>query len=191
MSSRPAAENLGEWARINNLLAKDGNAEGPKVKVSQWTWSDEVPVPPWSIVVKAPLWSSPEFAGLREQLARPLERHEVHSTPAGGLSFTTVRTLTIVLAYTTPASVVRQVKTSKDLKIVSVETGSATGHIINGEAGSAVPHVVGTIEFRLALICVPRGWTGAIHQLILAAAHSGTPVVWWAMRQICRRTHRH
>ena len=83
----------------------------------------------------------------------------------------TVKILTIFLAYSTPASVVRQVKTSKDLKIVWVETGSATDHIINREAGSAVPHVVWTIEFRLALICVPRGWTGTIHQLILAAAH--------------------
>ena len=60
--------------RINNLLAKDGNAEALKVKVSQWTWSDEVLVPPCSILLKAPLWSSSEFDGLREQLARRLER---------------------------------------------------------------------------------------------------------------------
>ena len=51
-----------------------------KVRTSQWTRSAEVPVPPWNIVVKSPLWSDSTFAGLREQLAWPLERPEVPSS---------------------------------------------------------------------------------------------------------------
>ena len=58
-----------------------------------------------------------------------------------------------------------------------METGSSTGHVINGAVGSVVLQAIATIQFRMALISVSRGWTCEVHQPLLAATHSGTPVV--------------
>ena len=59
--------------------------------------------------------------------------------------------------------------------MVSVETGSSTGHVIDGTGGSSVPHAIATMEFRMALICVPRGWAREIHQLLLGPRRTLVP----------------
>ena len=36
-----------------------------KVAYGSWTWTEENPWPPWSAVIKAPLWKEPKYEGLR------------------------------------------------------------------------------------------------------------------------------
>ena len=43
-----------------------------KVAYGSWTWIEENPWPPWSAVIKAPLWKEPKYEGLRGLLQKPV-----------------------------------------------------------------------------------------------------------------------
>ena len=60
-------KNFAEWKRITSPLSpQDFN-----VHIPRWKWSAEHPVPPWTTISKAPIWSDEEHKTLRESLVVP------------------------------------------------------------------------------------------------------------------------
>ena len=97
--------------------------------IPRWKWTAEHPVPPWTTISKALMWSSDEHRTLRETLGQPKVKRVVKSTAA--------ECLTATLGETNP--------------------GEALCEVRMGPAVGATPDAIAGLKPRIVIYQIPKG----------------------------------
>ena len=128
-----------------------------KVAYGSWSWSEEKPWPPWSAVIKAPLWAHPEYEGLRNLLQRPVAKPVCKMSDTGFVSMQCA-------TYT-------QVESSTGKLIGSV----GRVEVMAMRCGPPIPNIISSLHFAACVIEVPGLYTTGLHNLVAQLLLCGVP----------------
>ena len=129
-----------------------------KVAYGSWTWTEENPSPPWSVVVKAPLWKEPKYEGLRGLLQKPVAKLVCEKSDTGLVSIQCAR---------------ESLVESSTGKLIA-ESGRV--ELMAMRCGVPVPSIISSLPFAACVIEVPRLYTAGLHNLVAQLLLSGVPV---------------
>ena len=129
-----------------------------KVAYGSWTWTEENPWPPWSAVIKAPLWKEPKYEGLRGLLQGPVAKPICEKSDTGLVSIQCARESLV------------ETSTGK----LIVEPGRV--ELMAMRRGVAVPSILSSLPFAACVIEVPRLYTAGLHNVVAQLLLSGVPV---------------
>ena len=129
-----------------------------KVAFGSWTWTEENPWPPWSAVIKAPLWKEPKYEGLRGLLQKPVAKPVCEKSDTGLVSIQCAR---------------ESLVESSTGKLIA-ESGRV--ELMAMRCGVPVPSIVISLPFAACVIEVPRLYTTGLHNLVAQLLLSGVPV---------------
>ena len=118
-------KNFAEWKRITSSLSP----QDFKVHTPRWKWTEQHPLPPWTTISKAPIWSDEDFKTLRESLSQPKVKPVIKSTSA--------ECLTVTLGETKPGEAVCEVRI--------------------GPAVGATPAAISGLKLRILVYQIPKG----------------------------------
>ena len=108
-----------------------------RVLYGSWVWNPESPWSPWASVVKAVIWTSDLYQGLRDRLSKPRVTPSIEKADGGHMS--------LKLGHT-----IIETDTGKILK----EEGRV--ELLPLWAGSPVPSFISALPFVCIVIEVPR-----------------------------------
>ena len=128
-----------------------------KVAYGSWTWTEENPWPPWSAVIKAPLWKELKYEGLRGLLQRPVAKPICEKSNTGLVSIQCARE--------------HLVETSTG-KLIA-ESGRV--EVMAMRCGVPVPSISSSLPFAACVIEVPR-CTASLHNVVAQLLQSSVPV---------------
>ena len=117
------------------------------VLYGSWVWSPESPWSPWASVVKAVVWTSDLYQGLRDRLRKPRVTPSIEKADGGHRSLKLGGTII-------------ETDTRKVLK----EEGRV--ELLPFWAGCPVPSFISALPFVCILIVVPRMWRLALHNIV-------------------------
>ena len=129
-----------------------------KVAYGSWTWTEENPWPPWSAVIKAPLWKEPKYQGLRGLLQKPVAKPVCEKSDTGLVSIQCARESLV------------ESSTGK----LFAESGRV--ELMAMRCGVPVPSIISSLPFAACVIEVPRLYTAGLHNLVAQLLLSGVPV---------------
>ena len=129
-----------------------------KVAYGSWTWTEENPWPPWSAVIKAPLWKEPKYEGLRGLLQKPVAKPVCEKCDTGLVSIQCAR---------------ESLVESSTGKLIA-ESGRV--ELMAMRCGVPVPSIISSLPFAACIIEVPRLYTAGLHNLVAQLLLSGVPV---------------
>ena len=129
-----------------------------KVAYGSWSWSEENPWPPWSAVIKSPLWVDPKYERLRNRLQRPVAK-PVFEKPDAGLVSIQFATYT-------------QLESGTGKLIV--EAGRV--EVLAMCCGSPIPSIISSLPFAARAIEVHGLYTIGLHNVVARLLLSGVPV---------------
>ena len=129
-----------------------------KVAYGSWTWIEEKPWPPWSAVIKAPLWKEPKYEGLRGLLQKPVAKPVCEKSDTCLVSIQCVRE--------------SLVETSTGKLI----TESGRVELMAMRCGVPVPSIISSLPFAACVIEMPRLYTAGLHHPVAQLLLSGMPV---------------
>ena len=129
-----------------------------KVAYGSWTWTEENPGPPWSAVIKAPLWKEPKYEGLRGLLQKPVAKPVCEKSDTGLVSIQCAR---------------ESLVESSTGKLIA-ESGRV--ELMAMRCGVPVPSIISSLPFAACVIEVPRLYTAGLHNLVAQLLLSGVPV---------------
>ena len=116
-----------------------------KVAYGSWTRTEEDPWPPWSVVIKAPLWKEPKYEGLRGLLQKPVAKPICQKSDTGLVSIQCAREF-----------------------LVERSTGkliAESGRVELMRCGVPVPSIISSLPFAACVIEVPRLYAAGLHNL--------------------------
>ena len=58
--------------RLINMLGVEESRNAAKINLGRWEWTEKEPRPKWESMSKAAIWANPEWAEVRQSMARPL-----------------------------------------------------------------------------------------------------------------------
>ena len=129
-----------------------------KVAYGSWTWTEENPWPPWSAVIKAPLWKEPKYEGLRGLLQKPVAKPVCEKSDTGLVSIQCAR---------------ESLVESSTGKLIA-ESGRV--ELMAMRCGVPVPSIISSLPFAACVIEVPRLYTAGLHNVVAQLLLSGVPV---------------
>ena len=136
-------------------MAKRQRAIASHLKVAHgsWTWTEENPCPPWSAVIKAPLWKEPKYEGLRGLLQKPVAKPVCGKSDTGLVSSQCARESLV------ETSTGKLVAESTRVELMAMR------------CGVPVPSNITLLPFAACVIEVPclytAGWHNLVAQLLL------------------------
>ena len=129
-----------------------------KVTYGNWTWTEDNPWPPWSAVIKAPLWQQPKYEGLRGLLQKPVAKPICEKSDTGMVSFQCARE--------------SLVETSTGKLIAE----SSRVELMAMRCGVPLPSIITSLPSAAYVIEVPRLYIAGLHNLVAQLLLSGVPV---------------
>ena len=130
-----------------------------KVAYGNWTWTEENPWPPWSAVIKAPLWKEPKYEGLRGLLQKPVAK------PVCEKSDTDLVSIQCASESLIESSTGKLIAESGRVELMAMR------------CGVPVPSIITSLPFAACVIEVPRLYTAGLHNLVAQLLLSGVPVL--------------
>ena len=135
------------WYYINGQKAMC-NCVPPKGSLWQLACYEEKPWPPWSAVIKAPLWKEAKYEGLRAFLQRPVAKPFFENTDTGLVSI--------------QRATFTQVETHSGKLIAE----ASRVEVMAMHCGCPVPSIISSLPFAACIIEVPRLYTSGLHNLV-------------------------
>ena len=129
-----------------------------KVAYGSWTWTEENPWPPWSAVIKAPLWKEPKYQGLRGLLQKLVAKPVCEKSDTRLVSIQCARESLV------------ETSTGK----LIAESGRVEPMAMR--CGVPVPSIISSLPFAACVIEVPRLYTAGLHNLVARLLLSGVPM---------------
>ena len=129
-----------------------------KVAYGSWTWTEENLWPPWSAVIKAPLWKEPKYEGLRGLLQKPVAKPVCEKPESALVSIECARESLV------ETSTGKLIAESRRVELTAMR------------CGVRVLSIISSLPFAACVIQVPCLYTAGLHDLVAQLLLSGLPV---------------